>query len=380
MNQRESYQQGTLVRIRDTWTFRYRERLLNGDVKHRAEIVGTVEQYPTRSKAEKAAEKIRERINEKKPAVTFKELAGRFERDVIPTIRAHTQATNRGNLKYLREKFDDRRLDDIKTGEIDLWLNTLKSRTTGKELSKQTRRHIRNLAHNLWRHAMLWEYLSPVVNPLSLVRVTKGAGEKPRSTVYVDADIYRRLMADEELIPVAKMIVLVAMTTGMGISEILGLKWEDSIDFRKGVIHVLRSVDGKNINETKNEFREAPMPMHPDLAKALRKWQKEDGCFGGWVFGSPQTDRPYHASIMLADHLRPAGKRAGCPKLGWHSFRHTFSAAMELAKVSDRVQQRTMRHGNAGMTRKYGKYSPALFEAAREAQAAVVDNLKTGSK
>jgi integrase len=135
-------------------------------------------------------------------------------------------------------------------------------------------------------------------------------------------------------------------------------------------------VDGKHVNDAKNEFRQNAMPMHPELAAALRQWKQDEPSWGGWVFGSPQTERPYHASIMLADHLKPAGKRAACPALGWHSFRHTFSVAMDLSGASDRVQQRAMRHGDAAMTRHYGKHSPALFEAAREAQSNVVRKLK----
>lgn len=161
----------------------------------------------------------------------------------------------------------------ITPSEMELWVNTLKSRP-GKELSKQTRKHVRNLAHNLWRHAMLWGYLSPQVNPIEIVRVTKGAREKPRS-VTVDADMYRQLLDDPKLIPAAKMMIRVAMTTGMGISEILGLRWQDSIDFRNGKIHVLRSVDGKSVNETKNEFRENDVPMHDELAAALRHWKQD---------------------------------------------------------------------------------------------------------
>lgn len=379
MNQRESYQSGTLLLAGPSWFLRFRERDLQGNTVHRSEKVGSLKQYPTRAKAEKAAEDIRKRINEKIPVVLFKELADEYERVALPKLRLHTRKTNKGNLRYLRDRFDGRRLDSITPGEMEVWLNTLVSRKTGKELSKGTRKHVRNLAHNLWRHAMIWNLVPAHVNPFEIVRVTQGARERPRS-VTVDAEVYRKLLDDPELIPAAKMMVRVAMTTGMGVSEILGLMWEDSIDFRNSRIHVLRSVDGKSVNETKNEFRENDVPMHKDLADALRQWRKDEPAWGGWVFGSPQTERPYHAQTMLHDHLKPAGKRAGCPRIGWHSFRHTFSVSLELAGASDRVQQRSMRHGDAAQTKHYGKHSPALFEAARKAQGLVIEKLKTGSE
>jgi integrase len=377
MNQRESYQSGTLVQIGSSWVLRYRERSLRGDVTRRAKKIGSIRQYPTEAKARKAAEDFISQINEYKLVVTFSELAGRYTDEILPTLRPHTRKTNLGNLKYLRDKFDDRRLDAIKPIEIQNWLNDLKTRK-GKEMSRQTRQHIRNLAHNMWRLAMMWDYVAMDINPISLIRVTKGTREKPRS-VHVDADVYQRLLADPDLIPAAKMMVRVAMTTGMGISEILGLRWEDSIDFKNSVIHVIRSVDGKDVSLTKNEYRENDVPMHEELSDALRQWKLEP-VWGGWVFGSPQTERPYHAQTMLADHLKPAGARAGCPRLGWHSFRHTFSVSLELAGASDRVQQRSMRHGDSAQTKHYGKHSPVLFDAARKAQAIVIEKLRTGSE
>jgi integrase len=372
---RESYQGGTLIQVGPSWFIRYRERDLHGAVIHRSEKVGSVAQFPTRAKAEKAAEEIRKRVNERRPVVTFAELADRYDSDVMPTLRPHTQISNASNLAHLREKFASKRLDEITPGEMELWLNELCG-VNGQPLSRLTRRHVRNLAHKLWRQAMLWGYISTQVNPISIVRVTKGARPKPRSKVTVDAEVYDKLLSDALLPAATKMMVRVAMTTGMGISEILGLRWEDSIDFRRGVIHVLRSADGKHINDTKNEFRENAVPMHSELADALRQWKQAEPSWGGWVFGSPLTSRPFHAGIMQADHLKPAGVRAGCLGLGWHSFRHTYSVAMESAGASDRVQQRAMRHASSEMTREYGKHSPALLEAARKAQKKVVKNLR----
>jgi hypothetical protein len=80
---RECYQRGTLVQVGSSWFLRYRdyrERNLKGKAKHRSKKVGSLELYPTRAKAEKAADYIRRLINEGRsaascPAVTFKHLA-----------------------------------------------------------------------------------------------------------------------------------------------------------------------------------------------------------------------------------------------------------------------------------------------------------------
>ena len=77
-------------------------------------------------------------------------------------------------------------------------------------------------------------------------------------------------------------MVQVAMMTGMGISEILRSTVGRLHDFKAGVIHVLRSVDGKHINLTKNEFHQNDVPMHEERSAALRQWSSSlhgvDGC------------------------------------------------------------------------------------------------------
>lgn len=64
---RESYQRGTLVQLGPSWFFRYREYNSSGElVAHRSKKLGSLTQYPTRAKAEKATETIRTRINERR--------------------------------------------------------------------------------------------------------------------------------------------------------------------------------------------------------------------------------------------------------------------------------------------------------------------------
>jgi integrase len=37
---------------------------------------------------------------------------------------------------------------------------------------------------------------------------------------------------------------------------------------------------------------------------------------------------------MLTDHIKPAAVRAGIGKVGWHTFRHTFSSLLTRAGPS----------------------------------------------
>jgi hypothetical protein len=59
-----------------------------------------------------------------------------------------------------------------------------------------------------------------------------------------------------------------------------------------------------------------------------------------WVFASPHTKgrRPVWPAQLLKAHIQPTAVKAGFPKIGWHSFRHTVSAwgkeaGLELEEV-----------------------------------------------
>jgi integrase len=139
------------------------------------------------------------------------------------------------------------------------------------------------------------------------------------------------------------------------------------------VISILRSSDGPHVGHTKSEESEQEdYPMHRVLAEALTTWKKQFVPIEGWVFGSALTGRPFHASTMRADHLQPAGRRAGITGLGWHTFRHTYRALLADLEEPLEVQQALMRHSDISQTVEYGKSSSKRAAKLRDANAKVV--------
>ena len=383
MKTRSTYQNGSLIlhkrsRLPDCWEFRYYRYDSDGNQTYVRDVLGDIVDFPTRASIMKKVQEKREEINSQRVCIFFRDLVKRYKQEVLPKKRPHTQTTDLANLRYLEDAFELRRLDSITPGEIDTWINTLTSQKyPGKPLSKLTRQHIKALAHHIWRQAMLWGVLKVQVNPIEIVRVNEGARRKIRSAIVSPAQ-YRSLMADQDLPCATRVMIQVAMVTGLRVSEILGLRWDD-IDFKQCIINVRRSIVGKDLGETKNIDSEAPVPMHRALARTLRWWRRKEPCWGGWIFGSAITERPFHSGAMQSNHLKPAGQRVGIPNLGWHAFRHTHSADLEAAGASDRVQQASMRHGDAAMTKHYGKHSPALMEKMKAAQAKVIQRLEGNS-
>jgi len=70
-------------------------------------------------------------------------------------------------------------------------------------------------------------------------------------------------------------------------------------------------------------------------------------------------------------HIRPAARRLGImKKLGWHTFRHTYSTLLRATGADIKVMQELLRHASCRVT--MDTYTQAVTPAKRLAQSTVV--------
>jgi integrase len=125
------------------------------------------------------------------------------------------------------------------------------------------------------------------------------------------------------------------------------------------------------VGETKTEYSQRPLPLDPQLANALLRW-KEKAFYNAdsdWVCASDKG-HPKWQDTMLCRHLKPASERAGIGKIGWHTFRHTYSTMLRSLGVDVKVQQELLRRADIQTT--ITVYTQAVSEAKREANSKVV--------
>jgi integrase len=223
--------------------------------------------------------------------------------------------------------------------------------------------------HRLFEYAMRWHYLDCQRNPMALIEL-KGTSRRVRPIYLLEAEQYHAILSC--LAPHVRLMAVLAMNTGMRISEILGLKWID-IDLDQGTVTIERSVVGKYEGETKTLASTSMLPLHQMLINELNAWRMTEKSVNGWLFGNIDTGRPYHADSLRQDHLAPAGKKAGIPNLGWHNFRHTYRARLGNSGAMPEVQQKLMRHSSIEMTMKYGQNH--MLDLIRPANAKLVEEL-----
>jgi integrase len=389
---RNRYQRGCLRRTTrksgsDRWEFLWRENTPEGKRVRRTAVVGTVEQLPTRESAEVAVNGLRmcanqDRNRQPEQTVSVGDLIDHYsvgdlvdhymETELSDEAARHSLATRivyREFLtRWIRPQWADMDIRDVRTVAVERWLRQLR-RVNGDYLADATKAKIRNLMSVLFNHAIRYEWLGQGRNPIALVR--QSAQPKRTPEVLEPCDI-RNLLAQLE--SCYRVMVLLDATTGLRRSELLALKWRD-VDFSNLQISVERSIYLQVVGDCKTKTSCKPVPLDIYVAADLWWWRElskyrapED-----WVFASPRTKgkHPFRPDALLQKVIRPAAARAGITRrIGWHTFRHTFSTLLVANGENIKVVQELMRHASSRCTLEV--YSQANAVAKRQAQQHVL--------
>ena len=364
--QARRYQYGDL-RIRerkkgpDVWQYRYIDE--NG--KRTPVLIGTVEKYPNKADAERAVEHLRMKVNAQNPqqqfhAVTVQGLVERYKEGELPS-RYSTRVSYLSFLNgHIIPRWGTVHLEAVHPLDVEAWLRQL-------HLANKTKAHIRGMMHVLFQCARRWGYVQ--ANPIELVR--QSARRRGTPLVITPAQFCALVSHLKE--PYRTM-VLVAGCLGLRASEVTGLQWRD-INWDDLTVFIRRSVVHGRQGEAKTEASEKPIPLDPDLATEILNHRKRSVYIQptDFVFAG-DSGKPRWQESILADHIKPAAAAAKIEgKVGWHTFRHTYSSLLRDLGTDVKVQQELMRHADISTTMNI--YTQAVSEKKRKAARKAVKAL-----
>jgi integrase len=78
----------------------------------------------------------------------------------------------------------------------------------------------------------------------------------------------------------------------------------------------------------------------------------------------------------LRRHLRPLASKVGVPRLGWHTFRHTFRSWLDAVGTAVGIQQKMMRH--ADVTTTMNVYGKGMMDSKLEAHTKLLEYARVG--
>jgi integrase len=368
-------QYGSLVRTSrsrgpDVWLFRWSEQGYDGKRVCRKRVIGTIEDYSDCEAARRSVANLIAKVNSANrrtpsDSMTVAQLCNHFEqRELGSTNTWRSYATKSCYAVYLRRwivpQWGNYELCNVKTIEVESWLRRL-------QLAKSSCAKIRNLMSVLFNHACRYELFDH--NPISLVR--QGSKRRTPPIVLTPFEIKELL---DRLALRERTLVLLAASTGLRQSELFGLKWLD-IDFELKTMSVTRSVVCGVVGPCKTESSQKPVPLDPHVADTLSKWKEK--CRyrkpGDWVFASARHRgrTPYWGPAILRKYIQPIAREVGIEKrIGWHTFRHTYSTLLRSVGTEFKVMQELLRHSSFRST--LDIYTQAITPAKHEAQAAVM--------
>jgi len=157
-------------------------------------------------------------------------------------------------------------------------------------------------------------------------------------------------------------------------SELFGLKWHD-IDFRKTRSASHAPSCSKSLAPVKRRHHRSRFPSTHALRRLSRcgrshtRYRKLDD----WVFASPAVrgKRPYWGQCLMRTIIRPAAAKIGITqRIGWHTFRHTYSSLLRANTTDIKVTQELLRHASSRVT--LDTYTQAVTIQKRRAQSSVI--------
>lgn len=124
-------------------------------------------------------------------------------------------------------------------------------------------------------------------NPMTLVRVS-GISRRQTEPRILTADEIRALISRLATNPYRVMVVM-ALSTGLKCSELFALKWMD-FDWSTLTVLVRRAIVDGVVGDVKAKYSCSGLPLDPALAEILFTWKRisEFSGEGDWIFASPQ--------------------------------------------------------------------------------------------
>jgi integrase len=374
---------------KEIWVFRWRETKPDGRRAPRKRVIGTLEEYPTKKAAENAARGFRLDLVDQGSAalvqITMKELVDHFsEHEQVDKGDEGRTYSTRDRCEsvlncWILPRWGKTAIDQIRTVAVEDWLRSIPR-------AKGTRSKIRNTMSALYNHAIRWEFAdrNPITGPVRGSGVRQSA-KRERIPDLLEIDEFQLLQA--ELRIRERILVWLDMTLGLRRGELAGLRWED-IRFEELTLMAQRSVVDQVVGKVKTEASKRPIPIDPFIAEDLLLWYRTTkyGRPEDYVFatdapraGKKRGRQPVWLSKVMSYRIQPVAKRLGINKrIGWHTFRRTYTSLLHANGEDVKVVQELLRHGSARIT--MDVYAQAMTSAKRRAQGKVVAMLRDAEK
>lgn len=346
------------------WVARWWEEIIKPDGsigrRRRAEVLGTVAELRTRSKAMEALSRLLNPINSGMRRPQSTRTFSSFVREewlpvTLPTVKFATQKNYRYILDvHLLPTFGEHRLCDINRESIQSFLVAKLSRG----LAWKTVKEIRGMLGRTLGTAEQWEYIND--NQARRTRLPRRPLRSTPKPILGPAQIRQLTGSLEEP---ARSIALLLVLTGLRVGELLALRW-NNVDLNARTLRVAATVYDGHFDTPKTERSNRVIPIGDEAATVLEALRRPEAEVVDLVFGTRQG-QPLSRHNLLRRQLRPVCNKLGMHGITWHSLRHSHATMLDASGASLGTVQALLGHSTSEITREV--YLHAIPEDQRRA-------------
>jgi integrase len=312
---------------------------------------------------------------------------GTYRPTVLPLMATSTKTSYEGHLrKYLIPAFENTPLRDMNVLSLQKYFSDMGT----SDLGADTVLKIKEVLSSVLRSAVRYDLLTR--NPLLAVQIPRNkVVNRKKQKPYLTPEEFEQLVdfVDE---PYATMI-FVAVFSGLRVSELVGLKWEDvhdealTVDERyfRGDWSVTKTtgssatiVVAASVVARIHRLKTLDVEINWGGKGARKRFKlvRKDGP-QDLVFQSLRTGAPMRDGNILRRHLRPAATKLGIDpkKATWRSLRTSCATWMIEAGANPKDVQGQMRHSR--ITTTMDIYAQHVPDSQRRAVARMMDMVES---
>jgi integrase len=395
---RKRYQDPTPKRRGAWWTLRFRQdEIVNGKrARVRKEVrLARVDNTSERDARRLASEHLRplnQGLESIGAAVNFEHYVNTYLSLQMPLLAKSTQDRYRGVLdNYLIPAFGRLCLRDLTRMTVQRYFSEMAS----SPLSHESKDKIKDVLSSVLGSAKQYGLL--VTNPTEGIQLPKEKRGRRKTKPCITPEQFDELLSEIQE-PYSTM-VYVAIYTGLRVSELAALRWND-VDF--DAITVDERFCRGDWSEPKSDASNATIGVDRSVIERIHKLKllTVEGKGGGpgskairkykvvksanpddLVFQSLRTGSPLRDNNILSRFIKPAGRKLGMGFVNWRSLRTSRATWMIEAGANPKDVQGQMRHSRIQTTLDiYAQFVPESQRRAIEKTSAMVQERITASR
>jgi integrase len=359
-------QRGSIKKHGKFWVLKYREDVMQNGVKVRKDIykkLAPIDRlHQTKESVQALADVALAPVNvADRPALSADSVLSFLETFLTKNeggrghaLRPKTVASYTDMFRIAKPFLPDMELRKVRTPDINQIMRSVAADDASERRAQTVYYNLKNFLSSAFRYAVGHGLIDS--NPVRDAIIPEG--EDSDTHAYTLAEIYSIMQHVKK--PMAKAAIMTATFTGLRMSELKGLRWED---YDGEVLNVRRGVVDGIVGDTKTKTSKAPVPVVKTLKKVLANHLKNNSG-DGYIFHG-ETGEPIRFENLARRDIEPMLKENQWH--GLHACRRGLASVLHDKHVDTLVIKHILRQSVKGVAEEhYIKPSLPRMRAALE--------------